>query len=599
MNYRTGGEGVKPGKNKMKISSRLSLSYALLVTVFVIVAVFIFYRYYYAQIYDEGKENLVQISDTVMAQVDSHLNTLDQVTIDVMTGSSFSTTWNHWLTDGRTYADTATLRRRLVDAYKNRSNIRRVAIYNLDGEYICTGAAEPEQEAVRERAQNLINNYNMNQATSRVYLGQTEDFWDDSRGVTVVTEIKPIKNADTVITGFIEVQQNVFYMDEVCAATINGSEVGVAVLMDDTDEYFYSNMGRDGEYMERLAQISNQYSRIRQTKDEMIAIAPSNYFSCRTIVVVQKSVLNAAVNQVLKGIILVAFIMIVLNAVFCRIITRVIMKPLNSLVRHMENIDIHNFGEKVLIRAKSPETDILVNSFERMAKRLQEALERQKKMELVQNKALFDALQSVMGPHFLYNSLGGIANMCEQGENEEAADACYSLTEILRYAADYEVTEVTIGDEMDNLKSYLSIMKSRYRQRLEYEIHMDDECKYLLIPKLTYQPLAENAIKFSLIERETVVIKISTTCANGKVTVEVADNGCGISEEAAEKIRKRLKEFSEEEVALYTSAKVQFGGMGLGGTLIRLSLFYGDSFWYELNPENKEGGTSILFGFDR
>ena len=371
----------------MKISSRLSLAYALLVTVFVIVAVFIFYRYYYAQIYDEGKENLVQISDTVMAQVDSHLNTLDQVTIDVMTGSSFSIAWNHWLTDERTYADTATLRRRLVDAYKNRSNIRRVAIYNLDGEYICTGTAEPEQEAVRERAQNLINNYNMNQATSRVYLGQTEDFWDDSRGVTVVTEIKPIKNADTVITGFIEVQQNVFYMDEVCAATINGSEVGVAVLMDDTDEYFYSSMGRDEEYMERLAQISNQYSRIRQTKDEMIAIAPSNYFSCRTIVVVQKSVLNAAVNQVLKGIILVAFIMIVLNAVFCRIITRVIMKPLNSLVRHMEKIDIHNFGEKVLIRAKSPETDILVNSFERMAKRLQEALERQKKMELVQNKA--------------------------------------------------------------------------------------------------------------------------------------------------------------------------------------------------------------------
>ena len=97
-------------------------------TVFVIVAVFIFYRYYYAQIYDEGKENLVQISDTVMAQVDSHLNTLDQVTIDVMTGSSFSIAWNHWLTDERTYADTSTLRRRLVDAYKNRSNIRRVAV---------------------------------------------------------------------------------------------------------------------------------------------------------------------------------------------------------------------------------------------------------------------------------------------------------------------------------------------------------------------------------------------------------------------------------------------------------------------------------------
>ena len=251
------------------------------------------------------------------------------------------------------------------------------------------------------------------------------------------------------------------------------------------------------------------------------------------------------------------------------------------------------------MHTKSLETEILITSFESMASRLQEALERQKKMESVQNKALFDALQSVMGPHFLYNSLGGIANMCEQGENEEAADACYSLTEILRYAADYEDTEVTIGDEMDNLRSYLSIMKSRYRQRLEYEIYMDEECKYLLIPKLTYQPLAENAIKYSLIERETVVLKVSTICRDGKVVVKIADNGSGITEEAAKKIRNRLKEFTEEEVELYTSAKVQFGGMGLSGTLIRLSLFYGDGFWYELDSQNEEGGTSILFGFNK
>ena len=107
-------------KNRMKISSKLSLSYALLVSVMVIVAVFIFYKYYSDQVYDEGKNNLIQISDTVMAQVDTHLNTLDQVAIDVMAGSTFSRAWEHWLTEERTYADTATLRKRLVDAYKNR-----------------------------------------------------------------------------------------------------------------------------------------------------------------------------------------------------------------------------------------------------------------------------------------------------------------------------------------------------------------------------------------------------------------------------------------------------------------------------------------------
>ena len=188
--------------------------------------------------------------------------------------------------------------------------------------------------------------------------------------------------------------------------------------------------------------------------------------------------------------------------------------------------------------------------------------------------------------------------MCEQGENEEAADACYSLTEILRYAADYDEAEVTIGDEMENLRAYLAIMKSRYRQRLEYKIRTDGRCTYLMIPKLTYQPLVENAIKYSLMERETVIVKVATSYEDGHVTVEVSDNGCGISEEAAERIRSRLKEFSEEDAELYSSSQVQFGGMGLGGTLIRLSLFFGESFWYELLPGNEEGGTSIRFGFD-
>ena len=248
-------------RRKMKLSSRLALVYTLLVTVFISAAMVIFYQYYSRQIFEEDEDNLVQLSDTVMTQVDNILDTLDQVTIDVMSGNIFSTVWEHWLTENRTYADTATLRERLVNAYKNRSNIRRVALYSLDGDYICTGAAQPESEDVKARAEYFINNYNMNQATSRVYLGETEDFWDNSRGVTVVSEIKPIKNSDTEITGFIEVQQNSFYIKDICEATINGSAVGVAVLMDDTGEYFYSNMDRDESYMAELSALSNRYSR--------------------------------------------------------------------------------------------------------------------------------------------------------------------------------------------------------------------------------------------------------------------------------------------------------------------------------------------------
>lgn len=585
-------------KRKVKIGTKLSAVYAGMMSIIIIVTFVLFYYYYQNQVFTETEKNLVQISDTVMAQVDSRLTNLDQVTIDILGNNTFAELWDRYQDNISLSDDDQSIRKLMVDVYKNRSDIRRVAVYSLEGKYIATGEAAPDREHVRKRSEWLLSNYNMNQATSRVYLGESVDFWDDSRDVLVVSEVKPIKNKASEITGFIEVQQNAFYIQKACTSSLNGSNLEIAVLMDDdTQEFFYSAITRSEDYMKQLTELSRQYSRIRKLDQDIVAIAMSNYFACRTIVVAKKSVFGAGLMQVMRAMVLIAVLMIVVNAVFCRRITGIIMKPLYLLVKHMENLDIHNFDRKLQIPAESMETEILVSSFERMSMRLQQSLESQKQMEAAQNKALFDALQSIMGPHFLYNTLGGIANMCEQGEAEEAADVCYSLTEILRYAADYEIMDVTLADEMDNLKSYLSIMKSRYRQRLEYELFMDEQCKYLLVPKLTYQPLVENAIKYSLTEKETVVIKVKTVYENGRVHAEIADNGCGISKDAVENIRKRLEEFKEEDKAPYMSARIQFGGLGLCGTLIRLSLFYGDRFHYEIVEKNEEGGTSIIFEF--
>ena len=68
---------------------------------------------------------------------------------------------------------------------------------------------------------------------------------------------------------------------------------------------------------------------------------------------------------------------------------------------------------------------------------------------------------------------------------------------------------VSVEDEIRNLEAYFSIMKARYRQRLCYSIVCEKETVGYSLPKLTLQPLAENAIKYSLAEIEEVVIKIS------------------------------------------------------------------------------------------
>lgn len=82
-----------------------------------------------------------------------------------------------------------------------------------------------------------------------------------------------------------------------------------------------------------------------------------------------------------------------------------------QLVDFMKHTNIDNLGQAKRLTSDTPETDVIMDTFNDMSFRLQKALEDKKTSESIQNKALFDALQTTIGPHFLYNSLGAIANM--------------------------------------------------------------------------------------------------------------------------------------------------------------------------------------------
>ncbi|WP_044293767.1 sensor histidine kinase [Robinsoniella peoriensis] len=585
---------------KQKISTKLSMTYAVLTILFIGIAAVIFYKYNQYNIHQDGVSNIGQIAENVMAQADSRLTTMDQTAIDVLSDNHFLDLWDQAVVSSGDEVGKE-IRKLLTKAYINKSDIRRVSIYGKDGTFYSTGKTDVKKDDVRERIQMIESQYPMKQMNSRVYLKPHLDYWNKSSEVLVVSEIKPVKDRNTDIIGYLEVQQNAFYMDNICNVKWNGKGLKVMVFMEETDELFYTNLPdskRNDTYIQQVKDFTRQYSKIKEDSHSLFSTASSNYYACKTVIILDKNVLNESLNKMLGGIIAITLVLIIVTTFYSFWTTRMIMRPINLLVKTMQNTDLTNFRQKREIKVKDKETEILVNSFEDMAKRLEDALVKQKKLENVQTKTLFSALQSEMGPHFLYNSLGSIANLCERGETETAADACYSLTEILRYASNYETSEVTIGEEIENLKAYMSIMKSRYQKRIEFEMQIDDDTKYIIIPKLTYQPLVENAIKYSLMEHEKVIIKIYTVVLGDKLVVEIKDNGCGISKEAGEVIRERIDEFHNTDKATYIAEQIQFGGMGLSGTLIRLSIYYGDSFWYELQDNNDEGGTSILFGMN-
>jgi sensor histidine kinase YesM len=331
-----------------------------------------------------------------------------------------------------------------------------------------------------------------------------------------------------------------------------------------------------------------------QHENQFLNIGSSNYLDWQLALVVPVRVVYREMYQVFLTIALFSILIIVLSMIFFQIVIRRITHPIMALVRQMSDVDIDTLDQEFAIDSRSFEAGVLSKSFQQMTQRLRESINDQNRLRDIQVKTNFDALQSQIGPHFLFNSLGSIAYMCENGQSSSAADACYSLTDILRYSANYQQPIVTLKDESELLRSYLYLMKMRYQHRINYSIQIDDQLLTLNLPRLTLQPLVENAIKYGLAEIETVQIKVMAHLSESVVRLTVSDNGAGFSALSIDQINARYLEMMRDTKDV-DRCKISFGRMGLLGTLVRLSLFFGQSFDYQIEINADRGASVHLF----
>lgn len=578
--------------------SRLLVAYIFLLILCIGSAAVAFYKYYKYSVYSDGRQNMQQQSVTSMAQIDNCLNAMEQAIVDVLSDSTFVDTWQK-AAETKDEEDALEVRRILTKAYCNKSNIRRIAVYGVDGTFFCTGIVTATAEKVQRRCFMIRSNYSMEAYSSKVYLSPHTDFWHKESETTVISEIKSIKDSKGNLLGYIEAQQNIMYLEKTCNLKWNGEPIDVMLFKGSIQDVFYMNLPYTEEnrkYAQEVQTATQAPFYFQEDEKAIYTSAFSNVSPVKLVLVMDKASFIKSTHSIFWGIIVVSILLIFITVLYSGLTTRMITAPINRLARRVEQMDLNNLNQRLDVVQGDKETQILVNAFEKMVDRIQESMARQKKLEAAQTKALFSVLQSTMGPHFLYNSLGGIANLCERGENEEAADVCYSLTEILRYANDYKNSEVRIQDEIENVNDYISIMKSRYRQRIEFDIRVDEDAMDIMIPKLTLQPFIENAIRYSLLEQETVIVQVYVLVFHNWLFIEIKDNGCGISEEKAKEIQQKIRLFRDNDEI--ESQKVKFGGLGLVGTMVRLEIYYGDNFKYEIQSNNDKGGASIQFGTD-
>lgn len=174
-------------------------------------------------------------------------------------------------------------------------------------------------------------------------------------------------------------------------------------------------------------------------------------------------------------------------------------------------------------------------------------------------------LQSQLHPHFLFNTLNSIASLMDI-DVKKAKEMVADLGDLLRQVlenSDKEMHLVPLDKELEILKKYVSIEKTRFSDDLEVEWEIGPNLEKAQIPSLLLQPLVENAIQHGFSRDHTQLkIDIQLSRSNGHMQISIKDNGKGLA--------------PEEE------GQVFHAGMGLSNTFARLKSLYGDQFVFSV-----------------
>lgn len=185
-------------------------------------------------------------------------------------------------------------------------------------------------------------------------------------------------------------------------------------------------------------------------------------------------------------------------------------------------------------------------------------------------QAQLSALQTQINPHFIYNTLNIISAKSMESGNLEIIEICDQFASMLRYSTDTRSRTATMREEIGNVRDYLLLAKARYEENLEFIIDVPDQLYDVEVPKLTLQPLVENALTHGFVGKNILrKLSIIGTRTSENLILTIRDNGTGFSDEMLEKLRARIREIDAGKVAIDKSG----GHIGLTNTCLRLHYY--------------------------
>ena len=293
-----------------------------------------------------------------------------------------------------------------------------------------------------------------------------------------------------------------------------------------------------------------------------------------------KSYLTTQLFNPIMGLTAGYFAVIIMFALLTILISRLLARRLENLVVGVSH-DINKLVENdniILLSEKSDEFARINDKFHELVIEIKRYYEENARMETEKKALELELLQSLINPHFLYNSLGSIKSAFHDKQLDRIIDA---LIQYYRIALNKGNDIISINDEMEMVRLYIEIYCFAYETKLKLDIQMDKTVGALLMPKNTLQPFVENALMHGMKRTPQDCIEIKSHLEGGFVYITVTDNGAGMTPERLEAVKSDINTDLRD-------------GYGLFNVRERVKLFYGEDCDIELASTKGEGTVVTL-----
>lgn len=275
--------------------------------------------------------------------------------------------------------------------------------------------------------------------------------------------------------------------------------------------------------------------------------------------VVPRKVLAQGCGKIIREMLLFYLTICCLAYVLLRLGTRPFLMRIHKLDTTMEAVD-QGILKPVETVEYGDELGKLIVRYNKMVQQIQCLMQEQYVLGKAKSEAELYALQTQISPHFLYNTLDMMNWMAVKGETDKIRSVLSSMSRFYRMVLSRGDYIITIEEEIRMCQSYMEIQMMRKKEKLQFLLDVDEQVYPYLIPKITLQPLLENAVSHGIDEKNggDGTVKLSGYIEDDRIVLRIQDDGAGMNPESMKQM------YAEDDREHY----------GLKNVKTRLMIFY-------------------------